>query len=627
MATKTKKMKTVKLDGAPPSAPTRTVVKTGTGGYFRKVESNVKGGVSVPLSPCTAIVSDKNRAGKTAVLDSIRLALAGNHPVGPHAADLAGLTADGALPWAKLLGDAAGAELEFPSGRKTAKHELTGGLAGLDDQQRANLLPQVAMRDLLTLGTAKAREELFRRFGSGVDELSAEGLDDAQTALFQNVLAQAKGDPVQRVTEAGTILRSHKRSLSERLKVLEEEKSRLSADASESGLLTDAQIAELEQVIQQHAQYKRAAALREQVMADAAVLDHAAEAFQQMDVPLTDEQVAERLDNLPEFTTYEVAQREYAEAVAANKPSERGEVLAALTMMRKLLAETGSCVVCAGTPAQDPATLLAKAEAALAAERAGAITAQQRVQEATRNMDLARANWDRAVRIVREQASAYRSEYERAKGALTLMAERFKANRATLESIGGVTAPAMDEASAHLKLDAARTAATFKVRAAETAGLIRQVKNEQANAKAVEAVLADAMNMLAESVKARAQNAVNEWMPEGFRAVLQLEDTEGKPACRWEIVGSDGRPHPRGAASGAEWSALTVAIACAWSDGAPFRFLLLDDTDIAGFSAENVRNLLDTVAAAVKDGRLTQAFVAWSRPAEIPDEGWSVVAL
>ena len=70
-----------------------------------------------------------------------------------------------------------------------------------------------------------------------------------------------------------------------------------------------------------------------------------------------------------------------------------------------------------------------------------------------------------------------------------------------------------------------------------------------------------------------------------------------------------------------------VAIACAWSDGAPYRFLLLDDTDIAGFSAENVRNLLTTVAAAVKEGRLTQAFVAWSRPAEIPDEGWSVVAL
>ena len=622
-----RKMKTVKLDGALPAAPTRTVVKAGTGGYFRKVESNVKGGVSVPLSPCTAIVSDKNRAGKTAVLDSIRLALAGNHPVGPHAADLAGLTADGSLPWAKLLGDAAGAEVEFPSGRKTAKHELTGALAALDDAQRANLLPQVAMRDLLTLGTAKAREELFRRFGNGVDEVSAEGLDDAQTALFQNVLAQAKGDPVQRVTEAGTLLRSHKRSLSERLKVLEEEKARLGADAAESGLMTDAQIAELEAVIQQHAQYKRAASLREQLGQDAAVLEQAVEAFQQMEVPLTDEQVQTRLETLPEVTTLRVAGEEHAEAVAANLPSERRQVLAALTMMRKLLADAGSCVVCAGTPGADPHALLQKAEEALKAEEQAAESRAQRQRNAEENLDHARAACERAGHIVRNQAATYRTEYERAQTRLKMMGQQYKANLATLESIGGATAPAMDEASAHLKLDAARTAATFKERASSTAALIRQVKTEQANIKAVEAVLADAMNDLAESVKARAQTAVNEWMPEGFRAVLQLEDTEGKPACRWEIVGSDGRPHPRGAASGAEWSALTVAIACAWSEGSPYRFLLLDDTDIAGFSAENVRNLLNTVAAAVKEGRLTQAFVAWSRPAEIPDEGWSVVAL
>lgn len=620
-----KKPKTVKLDAPVPATPTRTVVKSGTGGYFRKVESNVKGGVSVPLSPCTAVVSDRNRAGKTAVLDSIRLALAGGHPVGPHAADLAGLTADGSLPWAKLLGDKAEANIEFPSGRKTPKHELSGELASLTPEQQANLLPLVAMRDLLTLGTAKAREELFRRFGGAVSELSAEGLNEAQTQLYQSLLAQTKGDPVQRVTEAGTLVRSHKRALSERLKALEDEKSRLATESV--GFLPPEEVKRLEDLLTAHDRYQQAANLRRTVEQQAAELNAAIEAFSAMPQPQSEAEFKALQSMRPEYTRLaELKAKVEALRAEATSTSSTAKLLESITYLRRLLTQGTSCLVCNNAHVPNAADLLKTAEEMHARET-------ESIRRAVEERALAELALASLVNEVEQMERAARAQWQQAtlahqqaQGRLKVLGDSYQQNKATLESMGGADAPALDPATIRTKLDAARGAVAQKERAAQLAATIRQTKNEQSDTKAVESVLTESMTQLAEGVKLKAQNAVNEWMPDGFRAVLQLEN-DGKPECRWEIVGSDGRPHPRGAASGAEWSALAVAIACAWSEGAPYRFLLLDDTDIAGFSAANVRNLLDTVAQAVSEGRLTQAFVAWSRPSEIPEEGWSVVAL
>ena len=165
------------------------------------------------------------------------------------------------------------------------------------------------------------------------------------------------------------------------------------------------------------------------------------------------------------------------------------------------------------------------------------------------------------------------------------------------------------------------------MRQGEVAASIRTNKLLQEDLKAVESVIAETSQAMLVGIQTLAEASVNKWMPKGFKAALVLENADGKPECRWEVYGTDGRAHPRGAASGAEWSALAVAVACAWSEGSPIRILLIDDADLTGFSAENVRNLLEGVSKAVSDGRLTQALVAWSRPEEIPSEGWTVVSL
>ena len=126
------------------------VAKEGAPGYFRRIVSNVKGrDMDIPLAACTAIVSERNRAGKTAVLDAIRLALTGKHPIGPDAVDLAGLTADASLPFATLSGDAATTNFAFPDGKKTPALTVGGEFMTLPTAEAGKLLPMVANRDLL----------------------------------------------------------------------------------------------------------------------------------------------------------------------------------------------------------------------------------------------------------------------------------------------------------------------------------------------------------------------------------------------------------------------------------------------------------------------------------------------
>ena len=176
-----RKKTTAQAPTAAPS-PVRVVTKPGSEGFFTNVRSNVKGGVDTRLYACTAIVSERNRAGKTAVLDSIRLALTGQHPVGPHFADLCELTADGSAPEAVLDGPHATGTFHVPNGRKSGDHALTGALAGFTGSA-AGLLPLSNLRDLLTLGTAKAREELFRRFGATGNIEVPDGLDESQLVV------------------------------------------------------------------------------------------------------------------------------------------------------------------------------------------------------------------------------------------------------------------------------------------------------------------------------------------------------------------------------------------------------------------------------------------------------------
>ena len=625
---------------APTAAPSavRVVTQPGSEGFFTHVRSNIKGGVDTSLYACTAIVSERNRAGKTAVLDSVRLALTGQHPVGPHFADLCELTADGSTPEAVLDGLHATATFHVPSGRKSGDHALTGAIAGYTGSA-AGLLPLSNLRDLLTLGTAKAREELFRRFGGsealGVIPLP-DGLDEAQAVVWTAALAASTSrDSAERLSLAGEYLRKQKRATSTEIRSLEDEAERLRAEQDPAGSVTDDVVTDLRDKLDRHRRATASQRLIAQRDALKQELNDGIEEYQRTRAPETKEEFEASLHLLPLVAPFEAAKQAFKDAQAAVDGLPTGSLAQAVLETREASVKLGqqgplstTCLCCASvvsTPAlMESIDRLKTTHAETRKTRVLAEQALVKARSALREAEEA---------LLQEQArerTAWQNRfnsYTYQRNRLQQLGDDYKRVVEALEAAIGGEVPAEDVASLEAALSATIKAKGRRERLSAIVGAVRRAKNDLDDLKAVEKVVADTLTTLIEGVMVKAENAVNAWMPEGFRAKLVLDNAEGKPECRWQVVGSDGRPHPRGAASGAEWSALTVAIACAWSDGADVRFLVLDDGDIAGFSAENVRNLLGMVSRAVAEGRLTQAFVAWSRPSEIPTEGWGVVSV
>ena len=143
---------------------------------------------------------------------------------------------------------------------------------------------------------------------------------------------------------------------------------------------------------------------------------------------------------------------------------------------------------------------------------------------------------------------------------------------------------------------------------------LREHALEEQQSKTLEQAAAGALAELLRRTSETANAAVNAYMPEGFSAQLDLED------AKWTVLGTDKKAHKLKVMSGAECGALVPSLACAWTEGAPGRFLLLDDEDFAGFDRENLALLLSALKDAVEEGLLTQVFLAWSRPDEVPED-------
>ena len=629
---------------APPtSEPARVIPITATiasTGLFKVIKSNVKqAAMEVPLGACTAITSPRNRAGKTAVLDAFRLALTGKHPIVPHAADLAGLTPDGAYPWAKLVGNDTTTHYRFEPGKKTPEMTLTGELASYQQDSLTQLLPLVSMAELLHLGTAKAREALFKRFGGEAIRtatMPAE-LTEEQQALWTRAInamgPSANVSAVDRLTLAGTWLRSHKKALGDRVRSLEAELQKLQEAQSTSGVGSPSEdlIRGVQEKLDAIKTYEKTFVMQQRMQESTDRLNGLIAQAQALPPAVSDEALAQGRANITAKWGTALLEADVASAqqnVTALKSGMQVYVL--VTKLREMLHADGLCIVCTHADGDKAKTaqLLSDAERTVAEHQAGLAKVEARLAEALAALRNAVSHCDEELRVLQ---SAYDDDQRRRRQLgqdLQLAKGAYEHGQSLMQAAGAnVQMPKETRAELEAQLAALNAAKAESGRATQLATDIRKVGIEVDDCKVVEKAVGDGLAKLVGLVKVDAEKAVNAWMPEGFTAALMLDDEEGKPACRWEIIGADGRPHPRGAMSGAEWSALTVAIACAWSEGQKHRFLLLDDADLAGFSAENVRKALSMVSKAVSEGRLTQALVAWSRPEEIPTEGWSVVQL
>jgi DNA repair exonuclease SbcCD ATPase subunit len=214
-------------------------------------------------------------------------------------------------------------------------------------------------------------------------------------------------------------------------------------------------------------------------------------------------------------------------------------------------------------------------------------------------------------------------ELDRAKTALRNRGNEVKARLDALRSVvSDVDYIGPTSASIETQLETLHTSDSNR---RQLRALMTQSAQVKATHEAATILKGEAQRLLQntlQQIQSTAEAAVNRYMPTGFTASLDLEGNN----CEWRAVSRrDGRPHGK-SASGAQRCALVIALALAWTENSPIRILLIDDKELHGFSAANVKSFLSMVKARVDAGDLTQAFAAWSRPDEIPAD-WMKVTM
>lgn len=589
---------------------------------------------TVKLGLCTAFVSPFNRVGKTAMLDAFRLGLTGKHPVGPHAADLASLS-HGAMPMVVLDGKKFHASFHFPEGRRTAEHVVSGFSGDISSGQLEQLLPLLRVEELLSLGSAKAREVIFNRFGDAESAKTIQplGLTPGAQKLYDMMLKQIESempgaDLVVQLSEAGGYLRSTKTGLSAKEKTLREAAGR----AQESMLVAGPPSDDLLTAVERKLQAKRAAAGHETFVksfeAAKARLQSAYDAWKAIPEPLPEAE-AQALWKAKEESRLAVLgglETRLGEAATAHQKAR--DVLVALTNIdeiRAALTVGTPCPVCLTNVSHRPddtGALRKQVEAVVGQRKA--------VLDGLKIEMLTLVDEGTAAR--RKEEQEYQTLMWRKQNAWQAVVierdnvERIKSSLDASAAEGLSVTETIPELEAQLRqLHQAKLAAS---NASAYNSELQDIVLQQTFVKEVDQAVAQMLARLLNSVKARAEAAVNAWMPKGFTAALRLADADNKAVCWWEVIGKDGEAHPLGAMSGAERGALSVALACAWpKNDDSMKVVLLDDMNLAGFNPENLRLTLDMLREKAEAGALSQVIVAWSRPDEIPTTGWTVVHL
>lgn len=687
-------------------------------GQFEYLSGNVKGRFEHQLtSRCVAFLGP-NRAGKTARLDAIQIALTGKHPVGPHGTDLFELAPENALTFHQVLRGPDGLKSEFKvevEGGKPKKPpekpERGGALKAIEllpdsDKLFENMMPTLTMRDLIR-GSTLTREAVFRRWGKITALPTPRGLTEEQLGIWSKTADEAKkakpkADTAAVLSEMSRLFRTKKLAAGDSVKALEKlvkdreatlvpaaagaenlpalKKQLALADAFESTAGLRARKAEIEAEAEAYRAkvkpYIEADKIRAQKDAEVADQDRAkaatvAELAKQIEDFVVQQRSleAEVARQLAELDAATNAARSTIERTYAEKLKDQLEMLhggrwllknIAIMHAKKDADGHASCVLCANSV--DVAALeaqvaprveaRAKSVAELEKERDAEIAASQKKhaemtakvkkagEETVARTTAARAAaitahakaeadykaWKSVVeaerRKVEDEKNTLRQEFARIKSAQ-------EENKLALdEAYKKVTAAREGEATTELpeKYEGPSSAdlrATIKaLEDAETAnrqldaevGKLRQLELDRQLYKLLEQEATRELNGLLTRTADTANEAVNRYMPAGFKAVLDVEEAQ------WQVIGTDGRAHGKKVASGSEMGALVVALSLAWTEGAPARYVRLDDEDIAFFDAETLPHVLRALKAATIDGRLHGVYIGWSRAHEIPDD-------
>ena len=595
---------------------------------FTHLEANVKEPLRLGLGACTLILG-KNRVYKTAILDAIRLALTGKHPIGHNPSDLLELAANPKEGISiSLQGPSLVAEFELSVQGEAAKKPdwyFDGPMKGLlTKEEKENILPPESVKELLSYGHKRSVEAVLKRFGPKSQALpQPPGLDEIQLGLWHQGVLSAQ-EEYGKEAPAATILagiaawmRRAQRSKSSEANDLEEKVATARKVLNEEAAGSE-NLDALKRQREQAMAWERSAMDRQRMKQLEVELvplrAHLEEALTKKDVAEVSHKT--RLEEL-------IRARDTALDVVTAHQKDLQKQQEGLFFGTKLVdifakqLDTNKCPFCSTQ----------------------GVNIRHHHQEFTEKVEARRKSIEATMHSMSEATSAHNRAAqavaleERSKelfdinDTIGVLKGQISTSEARIEEIARrLAAPYGGPPSSELSASIERIEIASRARGAleEDAARFRRLKKESEDAK----TLAKEAMLLAEgALKQAAQLAadtITKYMPAGLKAHAKVDEK----SWEWCAIGMDGRAHREHGASGSEWMSLALALPVAWTEGNPLRVAMYDDKDLGTFDKEALVKFLAALRAAVERGDLTQVFVVWNRPEELAPAdlvGWTVL--
>lgn len=552
--------------------------------HVKKVKSNIKGGLEQDLGEKTLIVGP-NGIGKSAIVNAIELALGGS------ASDIVGRAE--VKRESDLLslseGSAVYADAEFSDGRSASYEAQSNGRGGAKKaKHNCPLSVAFPVRDVRTAlgGSADtARSWLLQRVVSDVTRSDVVAwFTPEATELYESMVKPSKSEIstlLAVVAEAGRECRARKKRLKSDQELLERLGANLEAEPTER-TLREAREAEASALSQYEEAMK--ASGRDEAQKELDALRQSAEA-------------------LIEAAVQKQADWREVEGLTppGDRPSEqekdtvdRVQALKGIHQMHIDLGIEGHCLVC---------------------ERPGAevnhVGLLARKEQVVSRMEIRHGWWE-----ARDKIGA---DFDTAKAEAERAIETYHKVKDALESIQdtGVSLPdakAQWEAANMRKVALESSEGQWKQLRSQK-DLIRQARTDIANLEDLTESGKQAINRLLKTAVSSFTQKVQSFLPEGDTFSLVLEE-DGKEVCRFGFD-RNGRLHT--ALSGAEWARLTLAMACASSNGE--EDLLIFTPEERAFDPSTLRNVMASLSDAPGQVILTSPIKHKGR---LP-KGWTVI--